>query len=263
MRLPRELSSLVGLQHRMSAALRGSAECESEATRVVRPPGALTPAEALGIYRNMMRVRFEQTMADAYPSVQKAVGGDEFNRLVRGYLRAFPPRSFTLARLGDRFPLYLSRGDRRPWLSELAELEHAVHELAELPDERPLEPADLAGLPAARWDKVRLVPIRGLQLMSVEYNVEDLHGAARGRGPMPLPVRRQARLLLYFRAGSVKVLRLPERGAELLRALIGGAPLAAAIEQSLAGGGELDPTRIFEWMRDWASRGLFHAIIPT
>ncbi len=31
----------------------------------------------------------------------------------------------------------------------------------------------------------------------------------------------------------------------------------------LAGGGELQPTRIFEWMRDWASRGLFHAIIPS
>ena len=87
--MPRELSSLVGLQHRMSAALRGSAECESEATRVVRPPGALTPAEALGIYRNMMRVRFAQTMADAYPAVQKAVGVDEFGRLERTLIGQF------------------------------------------------------------------------------------------------------------------------------------------------------------------------------
>ncbi len=80
---------------------------------------------------------------------------------------------------------------------------------------------------------------------------------------MPLPVRREACLVLYLCAGRVKLLRLPERGAELLRALIGGTPLAAAIEQVLAGGDELQPTRIFEWMRDWASRGLFHAIIPS
>lgn len=263
MRLPRESSTLAGLQYRMSAALRWPAESESEAIRVVRPPGDLTPAEALGIYRNMMRVRFAQTMADAYPAVQKAVGVDEFGRLERGYLRSFPPRTFTLARLGDRFSLYLSRQGRRPWLSELAELEHAIHELAELPDERPLEPAGLAGLSAAQWDKVRLVPIRGLRLMRVKYNVEDLRDAARRGGPMPLPVRREACLVLYLRAGSVKLLRLPERGAELLRALMGGTPLAAAIEQVLAGGGELQPTRIFEWMRDWASRGLFHAIIPS
>ena len=32
---------------------------------------------------------------------------------------------------------------------------------------------------------------------------------------------------------------------------------------SLAASGELQPTRIFEWMRDWASRGLFRAITSS
>ena len=80
---------------------------------------------------------------------------------------------------------------------------------------------------------------------------------------MPSPARRQTRLVLYLRTGRVEMLRLPERGAQLLRALIHGAPLAAAIEGALAGDGEPEPEHIFEWMRDWASRGLFRAVIPN
>ena len=263
MQSPLELSTLADLQDWMSGTLMRPAEGESEATRAVRPSRTLAPAEALGIYRNMMCVRFEQTMAEAYPGVQKAVGRDEFGRLVRSYLRAFPPRSFTLARLGDRFSLYLSRRDRLPWLSELAELEHAAYELADLPDQQSLAPAGLTRVADAGWGNVRLVPIRGLRLMNVEYNVQDLYAAARSGAPLPSPTRREARLVLYLRAGRVELLPVSEGAAELLRALIRGAPLAAAIEQALVGAGEPEPALIFEWMRDWASRGLFHAIIPS
>ncbi len=105
------------------------AEAEVPAGRigdVVLPSKTLTAAERVGIYHGMYPLRMTEALQSDYPALAHYLGDDGFRDLVRGYVQAFPSRSYTLNSLGDHLPEYVKTapGVRRPeFCHDLARLE--------------------------------------------------------------------------------------------------------------------------------------------
>ena len=99
-------------------------------------------------------------IADDYPKLRATIGEDAFHALMSGYLRAHPPRSFTLRDAGLALPEFLRTWSSAPaWAPELAALERARVEVFDGPDATPLTQDEVMALDAALPELVlRWVP---------------------------------------------------------------------------------------------------------
>ena len=99
--------------------------------------GAIERIEALNPELNaVIHPLFEEALATDYPALKHFLGDDGFLALVRGYVEAHPSRSYSLNRLGDRLPDYVSQAPglrRRAFCHDLARLELALSEVFDAP----------------------------------------------------------------------------------------------------------------------------------
>src|SRR5262249_39644731 len=68
---------------------------------------ALTATERLAIYGRAYRARLLECLRAEFPVLLHALGDSLFNRFASDYLEGNQSRSYTLAKLGERFPHYL------------------------------------------------------------------------------------------------------------------------------------------------------------
>ena len=130
-------------------ALRGGKDCAG----LKGPVDA--PGWGLDIYRRSYWARLESVLASQFPAVAEALD-ERFGEQVKAFVRAHPPSSFTLARLGDRFPAWLEEAES-PGLGALARLEFDVAEVETRDWPPPLEPEALARLRPEDLGKLRIV----------------------------------------------------------------------------------------------------------
>jgi hypothetical protein len=81
---------------------------KQDAVAMVLPSTNLTSVERVGIYRDMYLGRLSEVLEGDYPGVRHFLGEEKFQALVESYVDAHPSRSYTLNRLGDRFPGFLA-----------------------------------------------------------------------------------------------------------------------------------------------------------
>ncbi len=158
--------ALAGLQSWLQAALLAADPPEpGAARRVLAAGGALDARACLDLYRTSYRMRLLESMRTTYPALRLLLGDDLFDRFCAEYLDACPPRSWALARLGDRFADHLERhrpdahlapAARERWIDlvvDLAHLERAYGEVldAEGTEEAAEEGQPPADLPDAAW----------------------------------------------------------------------------------------------------------------
>lgn len=87
-------------------------------------------AARIAIYRNGLEAIWSQTLANAYPVMQKLVGADFFDLLSRDYGQQFPSLSGDLHDFGGDFPQFLKQSKTLtdyPYFSAVAELEWQIH----------------------------------------------------------------------------------------------------------------------------------------
>lgn len=85
--------------------------------------------------------RLLDCLREDYPTSRSALGEEAFDAFAVGYLQTYPSESYTLGKLGARFPQYLEetspQGDGSDaWLIpliELAEMERAVSDIFDAP----------------------------------------------------------------------------------------------------------------------------------
>jgi hypothetical protein len=80
--------------------------------RVVTRSQALTALERLEIYNRAYFARLLECLREEYSVLAAALGNDLFDSFAIGYLEANPSQSYTLSRLGEKFPEFLA--DTRP-----------------------------------------------------------------------------------------------------------------------------------------------------
>jgi hypothetical protein len=195
---------------------------------VFRRPRRGTVEDRWHVYSHGYAARIVEALGLEYASVGRILGAEAFAALVERYLGVFPPRSFDLARVGDRLPQLLEF-DRLavdlPFLPDLARLERRIADAFTAPNAAPLSwaelqgrpPGEVADMPLEAAPGVALIrsdwPLRELWLARLQENDDDISIALDGRA---------SRILVSRRDGRVRVEDVTEIEAALAEAAAAG-----------------------------------------
>jgi hypothetical protein len=237
----------------------------SELGDLILPSRTLTALERIGIYHGMYLLRMRDALASDYPGLLHFLGEERFVELVRGYVEAHPSRSYTLNRLGDQLPEFISTaaGLRpRGFLQDLARLELGITQVFDAAETAPLSAEAIAAVPAEAWERARLRPIAAARVLAFKYPVSDYQQAVRNQTPTPPIGRRDTWVVIYRRNYAVYHLELSRRAHDLLQALAEGQPLAEAVAAAQRGrrGAGRAADELFRLFRDWIAVGLFQSV---
>ncbi len=233
---------------------------------VILPSRTLRPVERLGIYHGMYLPRMQEALQADFPALEHFLGEDAFRELVRGYVQAFPSRSYSLNPLGDHLPEFVrtAPGVKRPeFCHDLARLELAVSQVFDAPETPPLTEAAIAAIPPEAWQTARLKTIEPFVLLAFRYPVnaylqtvrDDNHDHPRAR-------LKDNWVAVYRRDYGVFRLDLTRAAHDLLADLARGTPLGRAVTEAVSRGGRRAPTEneLFRWFRQWVSGGVFRSV---
>jgi hypothetical protein len=243
-RTPPELSATRRLQGAFLADLTGSAvRTDAEREAAFRRPPAGTAADRWHVYAHGYLVRLTEALELEFAALARILGRDAFAALVGRYATVFPPRSFDLARAGDRLARFLEFDALcvdLPFLPDLARLERAAADGFTAADASPLGWDELRALPPGEAAALRFRLAPGVSMIESEWPIADLwmcrFAAEDDAAPIPIEGRPQ-RALVWRTAGRVRVAPLTESEAAILSAAgAGDSSLEDVVE--LAGLGE-------------------------
>jgi hypothetical protein len=229
----------------------------------IRPSATLSPLARAEIYREQFWCRHLESLAEDLPALALFLGDEAFDRFLRAYLVACPPRSWTLRHLGDRLIIF-SEGyegfspDRAEAAREIIHFELACFDAFDAYDVAPIE-----ALPTAapeRWVEARLSFLRTLTLASYAHPVNELRAAVkRGRTTSDLPAlpRRRTHVAVWRAPHTLEVKHRALLDGEhaLLQALVAGATVGMACL-----GAKDHASSLGGWFAGWARRGWITAV---
>ncbi|UTW11877.1 HvfC/BufC N-terminal domain-containing protein [Marinobacterium rhizophilum] len=206
--------------------------------------GRLPAARLLQIYRNNFSISLEEALAADYPVLKRLVGTEFFQFLADHYLRAHPSRCGDLLQFGDRMPAFIAGfkpAAGLAYLSDVARLEWACHEVVHAPDNETVDIQTLALMSSGKLAQLhfRLGPAcRLVDSIFPIYHIWQCN-QAEIEDPQAIHLNSGAETVLVIRPQlRVQLWSLQPGASLLLQQLAQGAPLGHAVEQVLAG----DPT---------------------
>lgn len=298
---PSEFPHLTALERWLQAiishpggALEGARSDEATAAMqvgaledVIEPSSKQTSLERINVYAHGYWSRLLECLREDFPMLLAALGDEMFDAFAIGYLQAYPSQSYTLGKLGARFPQYLEEtspqaddadtgADANAWLVpliELAVLERAVSDIFDAPGGETLgflTPEGLAAIEPQRRATMRLAPLPTFRLLRFRSEVNDYFSALRESSEpqaVPLADLGDTYLALSRREFVVRRHPLTREQFELLTSLAAGEPLGEALA-SLAAANQLEHGRadgisaelVARWFTDWSRAGFFQGL---
>lgn len=240
-----------------------------EIGRVILPSKTLTSIERVGVYQGMYLLRMVEALGNDFPAVVHFLGSEAFAELVTAYVARHPSRSYTLNRLGDRFPEFVRTcrvpGVRRKaFLGDLARLEALVTEVFDAP-ESPAWPAEeISRIPEGAWEGAVLRPIEALRLGAFAHPVNAYLQSVKDENHEHPPTGRKAtRVVVYRKRYEVWRLELGKPEYDFLSALVRGQTFGSAVAHAARGLQGSPGERLFGWLRDWVAEGMFTRVELT
>jgi hypothetical protein len=249
---------------RAASAMPRPRRRRAAADTVVLPSRTLSPRQRVAIYGGMYEARLLECLVVDFPVTRALLGERRFAAAVRRFLTRHPPSSWTLNRLGAKFPAFLrtQRGlPRRPLVADTATVERAMSVAFDAPDAPVVTPDDVARVPSGAWADARLVASPSLAVLSLatQANLAVNSVLADGRTPPRLP-RGPSWIAVYRKDLRVWRLDLTPPMHAALSALVHGRTLA----QALAAASRADdgdpatlPARVRRWFALWVEEGVF------
>jgi hypothetical protein len=247
-----------GVQSREARAL--VAEAARDLETVVLPSKSLSSAERLGIYAHMYYARLIEVMEGEYPVTRQILGADAFAESCRRFVAKNPSRTRTLNSLSTKFPDFLARSlppsGRHGLAVDVARIERAMEDVFDAPRSEPMTAAEFAAIgPDAR---LRVNP--ALRFLKLRYPA-NAYMTAQRRGERPrIPRPRETHVIVFRRGYQVFRRDQEPEQIKLLKALVAGRPLAAAVRASIgarAASADRVAERLGKWFEEWASAQLF------
>jgi hypothetical protein len=235
-----------------------------EVEKVILPSHTLEPLERIEIYRDMYGVRMVEAIDADFPALATFLGHHKFESLALAYTRRYPSMSYTLNRLGDRFPKFIAeeaKVTRRAFLADLARLELAMTDVFDEAESPMLEADALAGLAPEELAIARLRTIAALRLVDTAYPVSEFFDDYRNERELVAPRKRASWIAVHRRDYSVYRMPLTRGGFAMLRSLQEGSTIGEAID-AVVDATDAVPQRdeLFGWFRDWTAAGLFTSL---
>lgn len=229
------------------------------AAQIAKPNDRLTSFERLEIYNRMYWFRVLDSLYDDCPGLRAVLGDRKFIALAEAYLVKYPSESFTLRNLPSRLARYIRAAPRhtRPHTAlcyDLARFEWARVEVFDTAARPVFTPDDLLDIPRARQGKLRLALQPYLQLLRLDYPVDEfilavkqreaelLRGAASNapsarrellKKKTKIPGRARTCVAIHRLNSRIYFKRLEPAAYRILTALRGGATLEQALARGL------------------------------
>jgi hypothetical protein len=200
---------------------------------------ASSPAVAvdrLGAHVGGYPARLREALHEAFPAVARSVGETAFAELVGRYLPKVPAGIYNLSETGSALPEFVkddSLGRERPYLSDLACLDWAVHVAFHAHERAPLGADAFAGWKLERFARAVLEIQPSLTIVHSGWSILGVwkHRYAKPGEPIPA-VAARAETLIVHREGFRVICRPAEEGeAETLTALRSGRSLGQAMDE--------------------------------
>lgn len=235
--------------------------------RLVTPGPQLSAIDRVQIYADGYFARLVECLTDDYPALSYALGEEEYSSLARAYIESYPSRSRSLNAYGAQMAAFC-RARPEAWASfaaDLARLEWALVEVVHEPASEGLAPDALATIPAVRWQTARLLPSRGLRLLSFDYPVNDFFQAFRDERAPEMPGRAPTATVVYRQGLALWRMGLEPQAALLLKDLLSSVPLAVAVatleaRSHAAGTSEELARQLPHWLGSWVHSGFFRGV---
>jgi hypothetical protein len=220
----------------------------------------MQPGERLEIYRQQFWLRHLSNLEDDYPTFKWVVGEATFREVAANYLRAFPPRTWNLERLGQDLPSFAGGTAKLlPLAVDAARLDWAFMVAFAAPDVAQFDDGVLAGVPEDAWPGARIVFHPSLQALALSHPVHRLRETLQ-RGESPeRPVPETTHVVVWRdRDFHLKAVAIEAPAFELLSNLRAGVALGVACERVADGARELtDVTSlgrsISQWFQHWTA----------
>jgi hypothetical protein len=263
---------LADVQRRVTDAVQRPSSPTADAPRAeeLLLPSArgMTPAQRLDVYREQFWSRHLASLADDYPTLTWVIGGaGSFRDLAADYLRARPPSTWDLQRLGADLPAFVAGHARwrdEPLARDAARVDWAFMEAFDAADAPPFDPRVLASTPEDAWPGARVALHPSLRFLALGSPVHELRDALKRGAPVTRPAAAITHAVVwrdpscFLHAASVEPLAF-----ELLVALSGGAPLGEACE-AVARAGAADVTELGDklgaWFQHWTASAWISAV---
>jgi hypothetical protein len=223
--------------------------------------GRLPAGRRIDVYRRAYVERLIECLADDYPAVAHALGPEDFRALCLDFIETQPPRRSSLNFYGAPFATFCATWPA-PFAaraSELARLEWAIVEAIHADADRVLDAEALGNMRPDDWARARLVPSPALHVLGMAYPVHRYYrDFLAGENPS-LPDFEPTTVAVSRRGDDVWRIGVDPRFAPLLRQLVGGLPLASALEAVSPAdmGGATELERV---LSEWVACGFFSAI---
>ena len=253
------MRALHSLQEAFSAAIfmRETAQLPAQLAAHALPADAL-----VAIYRNNTFSNLTGALADVYPVVQRIVGKDFFQQMVRDYVTCTPSTSGDIQQYGaslEEFVTYYKPARQLAYLRDIAKLEWAYHEAfhAAVPPPSIMH-IKLAEIPMNKVNQVRFRLHPACRLLRSEYPIGDIWRANQAglcdNNDLIDLNKGGAYLLVHRHALDVEIVDISAAEFACLNALHNGEILEAAVESASGIEPDFDLTAL---LRD----ALTHAII--
>jgi len=228
----------------------------SRINETILPSCGQTAVERLSVYHRAYFARLLEVLRELFPCTLFAIGEELFDEFAVGYLEAYPPTSYTLARLADRLVDYLDETRQPEWgqfVVELVRLEQAIDRVFDGPGPERDEAA------AAQKPIPRLVP--GFELQEFEYPVSTYFTDWKAGRQPTWPQPHGQFIVLFRRDYIVRRFEISTAHHQLLRTLADGLPLDEALEKlaERSDSGSIDALAadVRNWFELWSREGFF------
>jgi hypothetical protein len=266
--------SLDALQRFVAGAIGGEPEIGSrpEVTAhasdlIARGARGLDASARLEIYREQFWLRHLSNLGDDFPTLQWVVGPTAFRGIAASYLKAHPPRTWHLQRLGAALPSFLSQ--LAPWSADslaldAARVDWAFMEVFDAPDGGPLDLRAFAATPEDAWPAARIELHPAVRRVALTHPAHELRDAVK-RGQAPERPAIAATCVVIWRDSRyfLQATAIEPLAFELLGELSAGTPLGPACEAvAAAHAGESAPVseQLGAWFQRWTAEGWISAV---
>jgi len=150
---------------------------ETQAANATGFPIETATQAALNVYTNNFIENGIRALSITFPTVEGFIGEDSFRMLSRRFLKYETKTSFDWAEYGSSLPVFIADQEaleEYPFLSEVAELDWAIHKAQREPD-KPFVAASFALLESGDTSLLRFLPAPGLQVFKFWFPVSDLY----------------------------------------------------------------------------------------
>lgn len=237
--------------------------------RTFRSTDRFDRIERMSVYAEAFFWRLFDVLRDGYPTLAFSMGEVDFRNLITDYVLECPPESPALRRLGDRLVDFVDAhrlSADRPWLVEVARLDHWRYALLDAPDQPVVTRADLARHSIADWPGLRF-RTGPMKVLRSRYDAAWMWEQARADGavasPPPGGADEEFHQLVWRRGFAVVHRALGPAEAGALETLArSGSFHEITAHAELDEHGRADPARVVAWLQAWLTAELIAEVIP-